>query len=144
MPEEAQVELEVPPPQKRKAGRPSRYCKEIADKICEEISKGASKKSAAAMHNIPYRTMIDWEKRYPSFSQALKLAWDAQEGKICQNILQWCASDWRSGAWYLERTRQERYAIRKNEITPEVLLEYLRKRKEEEEETKALARPVDK
>lgn len=144
MTDEVQVPLEAPPPVKNRPGRPSRLSKEIAEQICDNIRKGCTKKSAGAMVGVPYPTLATWERKYEWFSAAIKKAWDEQEGRICQCILSWMTQDWKAGAWYLERTRQDRYAIRKTEITQDVLLEYLRKRKEDEEEAKALARPVDK
>ena len=63
--------------EKSKAGRPTSYSQDIADKICILLGEGKTLRSICAMEGMPCLTTIwNWEQRYPEF---LKLSTRARE-----------------------------------------------------------------
>jgi transposase len=63
------VKLEGPKPR----GRPTKYDPDFCDVIIEAMEKGFSKEAAAAHVRISKDTLYEWAKKYPEFSDALKL-----------------------------------------------------------------------
>jgi hypothetical protein len=56
-------------------GRPTKYQPEwMLDKVLDLGLKGASRGKIAFTLGINYDTLVEWEKRYPDFSDALKMA----------------------------------------------------------------------
>ena len=44
-------------------GRPSKYCPELANAICQNLANGLTEEPACAMVRIHPRTLINWKKR---------------------------------------------------------------------------------
>lgn len=56
------------PAAKRKTGRPTKYTKELADKICELLSEGKSERKICKMPGMPARrTLLSWKEDNPEF-----------------------------------------------------------------------------
>lgn len=56
-------------------GRPTKYEPEwMLEKVLELGMNGASRAKIAFVLGIHYDTLVEWEKRYPDFSDALKMA----------------------------------------------------------------------
>lgn len=56
-------------------GRPTKYQPEwMLEKVLELGMNGASRAKIAFVLGIHYDTLVEWEKRYPDFSDALKMA----------------------------------------------------------------------
>jgi hypothetical protein len=56
-------------------GRPTKYQPEwMLDKVLDLGLKGSSRAKIAFTLGINYDTLVEWEKRYPEFSDALKMA----------------------------------------------------------------------
>ena len=55
-------------------GRPTKRTDESQDAIIEALTKGYTRKAAAAFGGVAYSTMREWEKAFPEFSEALEKA----------------------------------------------------------------------
>ena len=56
------------PAAKRKTGRPTKYTKQLADKICELLSEGKSERKICKMPGMPARrTLLSWKEDNPEF-----------------------------------------------------------------------------
>ena len=63
-------------------GRPSKYKPEYCQMLIDHMGSGLSYESFAAVIKVNRDTIYAWEKEYPDFSDAKKIAWD-------QNLLFW-------------------------------------------------------
>ena len=53
-------------------GRPSRYSREIGDKLVAAMSEGLSLEAAAASIGVSPRVVFDWQQRHPEFLRAVQ------------------------------------------------------------------------
>ena len=54
------------PAAKRKTGRPTKYTKELADKICELLAEGKSINQISKMRGMPHRSTVwGWQDEHP-------------------------------------------------------------------------------
>ena len=53
-------------------GRPSRYSREIGDKLVAAMSEGLSLEAAAASIGVSPRVVFDWQSKHPEFLQAVQ------------------------------------------------------------------------
>lgn len=58
------------------AGRPTKYKKKYCKELVDHMSKGLSYESFAAVVGTWHGTLYNWEKQYPEFLEAKKLAFD--------------------------------------------------------------------
>jgi hypothetical protein len=92
----------------------------VASAIVDVVRKGAGRGAAAAAAGVPERTLLRWLERGEadptSECGALLLRVQAAEAETELKALKivWQASEksWQAAAWFLERTHQDRYAIR--------------------------------
>lgn len=61
-------------------GRPSKYQPDFCDRIIHMMRQGMSRHEVAYILNIHYVTLLDWEKKIPEFSYALKIGEDFSRG----------------------------------------------------------------
>lgn len=62
-------------------GRPTTYRSQYCAEVIKFMGKGKSMRQFAAHLKVPKRTIYEWEKDQPEFSQALKLARELSEAK---------------------------------------------------------------
>lgn len=54
------------PAVKRKTGRPTKYTKELADKLCELLAEGKSINQISKMRGMPHRSTVwGWQDEHP-------------------------------------------------------------------------------
>ncbi|WP_337475247.1 hypothetical protein [Duodenibacillus massiliensis] len=54
------------PAAKRKTGRPTKYTKELADKLCELLAEGKSINQISKMRGMPHRSTVwGWQDEHP-------------------------------------------------------------------------------
>jgi transposase len=88
--------------------RPSKYTPEMEKKIVEALTAGVSRKTAAEYAGIDEKTVINWMKRYSSFSSAVIAAETKVEVSATISLRQaWAGGDWRAALAWLERRRHE-------------------------------------
>lgn len=85
-----------------KAGRPSKYQPEYAEKIIELMRDGCSIKEAAYSWGIARSTIYEWAKKNPEFAEAVELGVEFSEGYWEQhgrkNLYN---KDFNSTLWYM-------------------------------------------
>ena len=96
-----------------------KYSPEVTARIVEGIKglKGRVGSSEAA--GINFSTFCEWMKK-PNFSHAIKKAELESESKgeerAILSIFKAMENQWQAGAWWLERTKPDKYALKtKNE-----------------------------
>lgn len=84
--EEKQANLPVVKP---KIGRPSKYTKEIAEQICEQLSEGIPLRQICRQEGFPaWRTVYDWMYRDEQLSAAIAHARDIGYDALAEECLQ--------------------------------------------------------
>lgn len=91
-------------------GRPTKRTQETISKILQAIEMGATKRLASLYAGIDISTFMDWQARFPDFSEQVKKA----EAK---SALRWLAKieqaanegSWQAAAWKLERLYKDEY-----------------------------------
>jgi len=74
---------------KRKAGRPSKYSDEMAEKICEKIANGRSLRSICAEDGMPTTsTVCKWLIENKEFSEQYARARDKQADYFAEEIIE--------------------------------------------------------
>lgn len=71
-------------------GRPTIYCEDIVNRICEEIATSKKGIEAICKNNpdLPdYKTIFNWLRKYPEFLQRYTLAKDNQAEFLVDHIL---------------------------------------------------------
>jgi hypothetical protein len=89
--------------------RPSKYTPEREKRILEALSAGTSRRGAAEYGGIDEGTLIDWMKRYATFSSAVVAAEAAVEVRATLTIRQAFTDDWKAAAFWLERRRNKEW-----------------------------------
>ena len=95
----------------RKVGRPTKYCPEVVETICEAISDGAPFKYAAAIGGISIDTFCQWRKKFPEFSEAIEAA--VAEGVHARlKIILEAAEEGslKAATWWLEHVMPEHFS----------------------------------
>lgn len=96
----------------RKLGKPSKFTEQRAKTIIRAVEKGATKRAAAGAAGIGYSTLMDWQRSYPEFSEALTLAEDKCAQRMATLVTTAGITDWRAAAWWLERRGSEEWAAK--------------------------------
>jgi transposase len=96
---------------KLKGGRPSKYNRLIAARICRAVSQGVSREGAAGLCGINPDTLYRWQREFPEFSESLKKSDSVFEAERVGNICNAGKSpkNWPANSWLLERKFPERY-----------------------------------
>lgn len=95
------------------AGRPTKYCDEVVKQICENIQLGLSQREAGLLVDHPESgpvcedTIIEWKKKYPEFSEAMKAAMIRGKRALIARVRQAAKRDWRAAIAILERRHPE-------------------------------------
>lgn len=72
-----------------RTGRPSTYTKEIADRVCNELSEGASLVAICSVADMPHpSTIYDWLKANPDFADRYTSAREAQAEFMAAEIIE--------------------------------------------------------
>ncbi len=72
---------------KHPGGRPTKYRPEYCETVVELMKDGASKTEVCGTIGVCHDTLIEWQKKYPEFSEAVKKgvllssAWWEREGR---------------------------------------------------------------
>jgi hypothetical protein len=96
----------------------TKFCKEIADALCEALRKGHTYESAADVVGIHYDTFLRWRKEGEGKTcrEKVQFLLDVKraEGSMiteCLDIVKQAADkgQWQAGAWLLERRHWRKY-----------------------------------
>lgn len=109
-------------------GRPTKRNDESQDAIIEALTKGYTRKAAAAFGGVSYQTLREWEKAFPEFSEALEKAEGIAQNALIDTIVKWSQHGsmttrpdgtviegpgaWQAAAWVLERRWPKEYSRR--------------------------------
>lgn len=119
--EEKQANLPVVKP---KIGRPSKYTKQIAESICEQLSEGIPLREICRQDGMPaWRTIYDWMRQDEALSTAIAHARDLGYDSLaeeCLDIADDANNDWmerldkdgRSLGWFVNGEHVQRSKLR--------------------------------
>ncbi len=104
-------------------GRPTLLTPEIQAKIVDRVRRGNYPSVAAGSCGIGRSTFFRWmaqgeaepDSAYRDFRDAVKDAADEAESAMVDVIRLASVDSWQAAAWWLERTRHQRYARRLHE-----------------------------
>lgn len=103
-------------------GRPTKLDDERAERAVKCIEAGGSRESAAAAAGIHKSTLTEWlargrrgEEPYAGFQARVKAA-DGHAEDAMVRVVREAALDgtWQAAAWWLERCRGKRYALKRD------------------------------
>lgn len=95
-------------------GAPTKYSEETVETVLDFLRRGSGKTIAARAASITYRTLANWQHKYPEFSRKVEEA--VQEGRqhVKDQALAVIRSnwqnDWKAAAWTLERMFPEEFS----------------------------------
>ena len=99
--------------------RPTVYTARLGREICAQVEGGVTMRVAAQTAGVARSTLYSWlelgrEGRapYAAFRDRLERAQAQCEIRVMQQIVEAAASDWRAGAWWLERRFPKRWGLR--------------------------------
>jgi len=99
--------------------RPTLYTARLGREICARVKGGATVRVAAQTLGIARSTIYSWRELgrdgrepYADFAARLERAQAGAEIHVMQQIVAAAASDWRAGAWWLERRFPKRWGLR--------------------------------
>lgn len=88
--------------------RPTKYTPDLERRFLQVLESGVSRKTAAEYVGIDEKTVINWMRRYSSFSSAVIQAESKVEVSAVMSIRQaWMNGDWRAGIEWLKRRRSK-------------------------------------
>ena len=107
-------------------GRKTKLTAERQKLITDALRGGNTRTASVGYGNIDYKTFLNWLRRgedeeegiYVQFLQAVKKAEaDAEVRNVA--LIQRAANDgtWQAAAWWLERRRPDRWALRQGDTT---------------------------
>lgn len=110
--------------------RPTKRTPEVEDAIVLGLTKGWTRKAAAAAAGIGYSTLREWELAFPEFSALLEKAEEVAQTKLLATIEEASRKgtvttrpdgtviespgSWQAAAWILERRWSATYARREH------------------------------
>ena len=93
-----------------------KYSKERTEKFCNAIEGLKGRVSACKEAGIGYDAFLEWLKKYPEFTEAVKKAEAKAEGegreRAIQAIFKAMDTQWTAGAWWLERKFPDEFGNR--------------------------------
>lgn len=96
--------------------RPTKLTPEIGERLAKLIGVGIPMATACRAEGITKRTLKNWRNRglageapYDAFWEQIDRALAKAEAAITMNVIQAAKTDWRAGAWWLERRRPKTY-----------------------------------
>lgn len=107
-----------------KGGRPITLTPEVQLAVCEKIAEGNYLETAASLAGVPPRTLRRWLQRghdavkrkvrnpFRRFLEAVEQAQAEGEAEHVGAIRAARSEHWQASAWWLERTRPERFGRR--------------------------------
>jgi transposase len=103
-------------------GRPLKLDDVTAQRIVAAVAKGLPRDTAAKLAAIAPRTLYGWlargrdgEEPYSQFLHRVKRAEAESEEEMVSRVREASKASWQAAAWWLERRRPERWALRKVE-----------------------------
>jgi hypothetical protein len=100
-------------------GRPTKFTRDLADKICDSVRMGNFKETASVAAGVDPRTMRNWvlrgargEEPFASFVGQLEAAEARSEEKDVLRIGLAGKDDWKALAWRLERKSPKKWGFR--------------------------------
>jgi transposase len=91
-------------------GRNTDLNEDVQHAITQAVAMGLTRRAAAAIGGVTTATIRNWEERgkageepYAGFVQAMELAEAHKERDVTTSVLDAAKSDWRAGAFFLER-----------------------------------------
>lgn len=101
--------------------RPTLFDDERVAKILKVIRNGGSRESAAAAAGITYAVLRKWiqrgragDEQFVAFVAAVKAADGAAEQAMVRLVRKAARTSWQAAAWWLERRRGKRYALKRD------------------------------
>lgn len=89
----ALAEQSPPAPQKRKIGRPTGYCQEVHDAICDGIRNGLAPTRAANLCGFNASIVAEWSDRFPEFAEDVARARAEWTKTLTEKMLK-CVTKW--------------------------------------------------
>ena len=92
-------------------GRPTKYKEEFCEQVPELMADGMSKVEICAKLGFGYDAFLDWQKKYPRFSESVKKgdrlseAWWMTQGRISLR-----ERDFNSTLWYMNMKNRHGWA----------------------------------
>lgn len=96
-----------------KVGKPTKYNPEILQKTKELIELGMNYQDVCDSIGISRETFSQWQKKYPEYSDAVRIANSKVKEIALKSIRVGEMRDWKAGAWRLERRWPEEYKEKK-------------------------------
>lgn len=88
--------------------RPTKYTPEVEALILDALKSGVSRRAAAEYAGLDEKTVINWMKRYSSFSSAVIAAESRVEIRASLSLrMAFEGGDWRAALAWLERRRHQ-------------------------------------
>ena len=101
---------------KKKRTYPKKYNETTFKLLFDSLESGNGRIISAKKAGISYQTFLDWIELHPEFVERLKNAetkgTTRRDELATAAILQAMEKDWHAGAWWLERTHQDVYALK--------------------------------
>lgn len=95
----------------KKMARPTKYRKEMCERIPDLMAEGMSKVEVCAELGIHYSTFLDWQKNIPEFSESVKTgeqlsaAWWEKQGRT--NLEN---KEFQAALWYMNMKNRFKWA----------------------------------
>lgn len=111
-----------------KRGRPTKFDDLRAKRIVDAIAEGNSRRCAAGKGGVHLDTLMTWLARgrtgdpeFVEFAERVQRADADAEAKMVAVVRKAAESGtWQAGAWWLERSRQQDYALRREARSEEI------------------------
>ncbi len=113
-------------PSPRPAGRPSKYCPETVDTICNAIQDGMPFKYACSLGGISQDCFGRWRRELPEFGERVQLALAIgirRRLSLVQKAAD--AGDVKAAQWWLEHVFPEHFARNRIEVEHSGTIEHL-------------------
>lgn len=139
--------------QSRRNSEPGGRSKKTPERIAliiEALENGLTKQAACGLARISLDTLANWLDGDDEFAEDVEIAMNRGEAVLLGRVVT-AAEDpryWTAAAWTLERTRQQRFALRTKAANDEVqglplaLAEEIRRRMSEQPAAPAISEPV--
>ncbi len=94
------------------AGRPTKYTPEMREALLSWIRGGSTYTDACRLEGISYETFLQWQQKYPEFSEDIEKADALCKQTRVATILVASKKSWQAAAWYLERRYKDEFALK--------------------------------